>query len=302
METQTGSACIVALLVSAARAAAFTIRSMSSHHAPGVHETPPSAGWSDGVEGGPQNVQSLDRALRLLKAVAASPDPATPLDLARACDINRSTAWRLLGTLERHGLVERHPVTGRYGVGYAAFQIASTDDTDSLARRLRPILQRTADATREIATLAVAKRFGLVYVDQADPPGPESPSWNGRQIPLHATSAGKVFLAWLPAAERDAVLPAALERFTATTITDRDRLERELERVRSSGFATCSGEYEDFSNGASAAVFDHHHRPIVIVNLWGPSLRVTRRRLPSLGRAALRAAHEMALVLEYAPA
>ena len=70
-------------------------------------------------------VQSVDRALRLLKAVAASDAPSSAQELAQRCDVNRSTAWRLLATLESHGLVERDAVTGRYVVGYAAFQVAT---------------------------------------------------------------------------------------------------------------------------------------------------------------------------------
>jgi DNA-binding IclR family transcriptional regulator len=241
-------------------------------------------------------VQSVDRALRLLKAVAASGAPSSAQELAQRCGVNRSTAWRLLATLEAHGLVEREAASGRYVVGYAAFQLATAEDHDALARRLRPLLERTAEATGEIVTLAIAKRFGLVYVEQADPPGPPSPDWTSRQIPLHATSSGKVFLAWLPDVERDAVLPATLERFTSHTIVDRGALDKELERVRRDGYASCLGEY-DYSNGVSAAVIDANHRPVAIVNVWGPSVRVTRTRLPSLGRAALRAAHEMSLQL-----
>ena len=92
------------------------------------------------------------------------------------------------------------------------------------------------------------------------------------------------------------MLPAVLERYTPHTIVDRGELDRELERVRRDGYSTCLGEY-DYSHGVSAAVFDGNHRPIAIVNVWGPSLRVTRTRLPALGRAALRAAHEMSLLL-----
>src|SRR6476660_2929758 len=136
-------------------------------------------------------VQSVDRALRLLKAVAASGAPSSAQELAQRCGVNRSTAWRLLATPEDH---------------------------DALARRLRPLLELTAEATGEIVTLAIAKRFGLGYGEQADPPGPPSPDWTSRQIPLHATSSGKVFLAWMPEEEREAVLPATLERFTSHTI------------------------------------------------------------------------------------
>jgi DNA-binding IclR family transcriptional regulator len=261
------------------------MRTLSSESAP----TSPIASASAGV-------QSVDRALRLLKAVASAAEPASAQELAQRCDVNRSTAWRLLSTLERHGLVERDAVTGRYLVGYAAFQIASAEDHDAVARRLRPLLQRTAEATGEIVTLAIAKRFGLVYVDQADPPGPPTPDWSGRQIALHATSAGKVFLAWLPEDELAAVLPATLERFTPHTVVDRAALADELERVRRDGYATCLGEY-DYSNGVAAAVFDANQRPVAVVNIWGPSVRVTPARLPALGRAALRAVHEMSLLL-----
>jgi DNA-binding IclR family transcriptional regulator len=244
------------------------------------------------------SVQSVDRAVALLKAIAAGPVPSTAAELALACGINRSTAWRLLSTLEANGLVEREPLSQRYVIGYAAFQVASAADDDAIARRLRPIIARVAEQTGEIVTLAAARRFSLVYVDQADPPKSLSPNWMGRPIPLHATSSGKVFLAWLPDQEREALLAGELEAFNDRTITDRGQLEAELSEIRRLGYGTCMGEYEDFSNGVSAAVLDVRSRPVVIVNIWGPSQRVTRGRLPSLGRAVLRAAHEISAGLE----
>jgi DNA-binding IclR family transcriptional regulator len=252
-------------------------------------------GMSSRTHGGPaQRVQAVDRAIALLKAVAAGERPATAVELADACGLNRSTAWRLLATLEYHGLVERDPVGQRYGVGYAASQLAGAGGHEALVRRARPTLQRFCDATGELVTLAVAQRFELVYVDQVDPPSSIGPHWLGRPLPLHATSAGKAYLAWLSDAERDAILPARLERYTPTTITDRERLETELSQIRRDGYGVCVGETEEFSNGASAPVLDLRARPVAVVNVWGPSQRVTRRRLPALGREALRAAHDIA--------
>jgi DNA-binding IclR family transcriptional regulator len=244
------------------------------------------------------SVQSVDRAVALLKAIAAGPTPSTAAELALVCGINRSTAWRLLSTLEANGMVERDPLSQRYAIGYAAFQVASAAEDDAIARRLRPIIARVAEETGEIVTLAAARRFSLVYVDQADPPKTLSPNWMGRPIPLHATSSGKVFLAWLPDQEREALLAGELESFTDRTVTDRGQLEAELSEIRRIGYGVCVGEFEDFSNGVSAAVLDLRGRPVVIVNIWGPSQRVTRGRLPSLGRAVLRAAHEISVGLE----
>jgi DNA-binding IclR family transcriptional regulator len=243
-------------------------------------------------------VQSVERAVALLKAVAAGPEPATTAELAIRCGINRSTAWRLLSTLETGGLVERDPATQRYAIGYAGLQVGSATSDDAIARRVRPIIVRVAEQTGEIVTLAAARRFSLVYVDQADPPRTLSPSWMGRPIPLHATSSGKVFLASLPEQERDALLAGELEAYTERTITDHGELARQLEEIRRLGYGTCLGEFEDFSNGVSAAVLDARGRPVVIVNIWGPSQRVTRGRLPALGRTALRTAHEISVELE----
>jgi len=243
-------------------------------------------------------VQSVDRAVMLLRAISTSAHPPTAWELARACGINRSTAWRLLQTLEHHALVERDPTTGRYGIGYTALEVAASAGYDGLARRARPILERVAQDAGESVMLAAARRFSLVYVDQVDPPTVPTANWLGRQLPLHATSTGKVFLAWLPEDERDAVLPSVLERYTDQTITDRGRLFESLAAVRRDGYGICIGEYEEFSNGVSAAVLDHRARPTVILNIWGPSQRVTERRLATLGRMALHAAHEISLVLE----
>ena len=179
---------------------------------------------ADGVPRKPRathRVQSVERAVALLKATAAAPHPASVWELARTCGVNRSTAWRLLGTLEAQGLVERDPVTQRYTVGYEAIQVAGAAGYDGLARRVRPLLQRLAETAGESVTLAAARRFSLVYVDQVDPPGVACPDWMGRSLPLHATSSGKVFLAWLPDEERDAVLAPHLEAYTPRTITDR---------------------------------------------------------------------------------
>jgi DNA-binding IclR family transcriptional regulator len=249
------------------------------------------------VGGGGGRVQAVERAMELLKAVAAAERPATAWELAAACHLNRTTAWRLLITLEHSGLVERDSLTGRFSVGYTAIQVAAGADYDALARRVRPILERYAEQSGESVTLAAARRFSLVYVDQVDPPGVPWPNWLGRSLPLHATSSGKVFLAWLPQDERDAVLPAELESFTPRTVTDRAQLEGELGRIRQLGYGTCLGELEEFSSGVSAAVLDSALRPTVIVNVWGPSQRVTRDRLAPLGQMALRAAHEISVLL-----
>jgi DNA-binding IclR family transcriptional regulator len=249
---------------------------------------------ADGV----QRIQAVDRAIVLLKAVAASTTPPTVLELARRCGINRATAWRLLRTLEHHGLVDRDTVTQRYTVGYGATVIASAVTDDALIRRVRPLLTDLCLRTGEAATLAVARRFNLVYADQVEPPNMMAPNWLDKPLPLHATSGGKAFLAWLGRDERDAILPAVLPRYTDHTVTDREELERELAEVRRTGFALCDREYEEFSSGASAAVLNSRHAPIAVVNVWGPAPMNSARRLREIGSAAVQTAAEISDLLD----
>jgi len=240
-----------------------------------------------------KTIQSVDRAAALIKAIADSTHPPTVNELATACGLNRSTTWRLLATLDGHGLIERDPVSQRYSLGYAFLRIAAGADVDPLVRRGRPVLEQLAQDTGEATNLAVARRFSLVYVDQVDPPHVMAPNWYGRTVPLHATSTGKAYLAFLPGEEQEAVLPRRLDRYTGTTVTDRRRLAQELESVRREGYAVCVGELEESLFGASAPVLSEQGRPVAIVSVWGTEHRLPRERLPEVGRRAVEAAEEL---------
>jgi DNA-binding IclR family transcriptional regulator len=160
-------------------------------------------------------------------------------------------------------------------------------------RRGRPVLELLARETGEATNLAVARRFSLVYVDQVDPPHVMAPNWFGRTVPLHATSTGKAYLAYLPEEEQEAVLPRRLERYTDTTVTDRRKLGDQLRAVRRDGYAICVGELEESLFGASAPVLSEQGRPVAIVSVWGTAHRLPRERLPEVGRRAVEAAEEL---------
>lgn len=251
-----------------------------------------------GVGAGYQRIQAVDRAVALLKSVADATTPPSVLELAQARGINRSTAWRLLRTLEYHGLVDRDPITQRYTIGYGAISVANAVTDDALVRRVRPLIEQLASRTNESVTLAVAKRFNLVYVDQVDPPELIMPDWRGRSLPLHASSGGKVFLAWLGPEEREAVLPRELVRYTDQTIIDRGELDRELGSIRHVGYAICDREYEGFTSGASAAVLNARQAPLAVINVWGPASRNPLSRLHEIGIEAAKTAKLVRALLD----
>ena len=132
-------------------------------------------------------VQSVDRAVWLLRAVAAAGSAGTAA-LGEACGLNRATAWRILSTLESHGLVARD--NGHWRLGQALADIARSADSEVMLRDVHWVLERAALQTGETAALAVVRHGALTYVDEVAPSSVASASWSGRSVSLHAPSTG----------------------------------------------------------------------------------------------------------------
>jgi len=240
-------------------------------------------------------VQSVDRAVRLLRAVAdAGSGGATTVALGEACGLNRATAWRLLSTLETHGLVVSDRPSGRWILGAGLVDIARAAGSEVVLRDVHEVLEHVAMQTGETAALAVVRQGSLTYVDEVAPPTIVSASWSGQSVSLHATSTGKVLLAWSTDEERARLMPKRLKRYTDSTITDRARLREDLDEALERGYATCHGEFDVSAWGVSAPVLDRTGRLLAVLSIWGPPPRVLPERFPVLGATTVEAAQRLA--------
>jgi IclR family acetate operon transcriptional repressor len=237
------------------------------------------------------HVQSVTRAIELLKAVAAA-GSASVSTLAEHCELNRATAWRLLTTLEAQGMVTRDSHSGWFSVGPAVSELV-VRPRSTLAEAAQPLLERLSLETGEIACLGIPKGDRVEYVAEVIPTIVQEDSWLGQPVVLHASSMGKAFLAQLDDRQVVRLIGSTPHRFTDTTITDLDALFEELQRVRAQGYAVCAGELEEGSWGVAAPVLDRHGATVAVVCLWGPDQRGDRDRLAALGRLARRAAREL---------
>lgn len=236
-------------------------------------------------------IQSVDRAVDLLLAVAAAGTATVPA-LAEVCGLNRATAWRLLKTLQARGLVTADR-SGRYTMGPTAVGLGQVAGPDALVAAARPVLERTCRLTGETAALAVPGPTGLVYVDEVTAPSVLAAGWLGRSVAVHATSTGKALLAFRPAVEVRQVLDGPLRAFTDTTITDPVELAAELAATRDRGYGTCAGELESALYGVSAPVLDAGGRAMAVISIWGPRDRVPPERFAALGPIAVAAARDV---------
>jgi IclR family acetate operon transcriptional repressor len=245
--------------------------------------------------GGRDNsVHSVDRAISVLQVLARL-GSAGVTEISTELDVHKSTVSRLLGTLEARGLVEQNSSRGHYRLGYGIVQLAvgATKKYD-LPVVSRPISHVLAEVVGETVNVAVMDGHSVVSIDQVIGSATMTTvNWVGQRTPLHATSAGKVFLAHASPAELAAVLAEGLERFTAQTITDPEALSRQLDEVRLAGYAYSIEEHEVGLAAVAAPIRDLDGDIIAAITVSGPNFRVNEATIPRIARHVLSAAADI---------
>jgi DNA-binding IclR family transcriptional regulator len=245
-----------------------------------------------------RTIQALDRGLRLLTLIAESPHPLSRSEVARLAGLNPSTSFRLLATLEAHGLIERVRGGGGYRRGVATLLLAAGGIEESIRRHARPLLEVLRDATGESAVVSAAGVSSFAPLEQVDGIHALSVRWIGRSYPLHCSSPGKLLLAAMNEAELGAFLARPLETCTPLTLTDPAAIRAELDDVRAAGVATSIGDHELGVNGISAAARDAAGRPVAIVSVTGPDVRLTAQRLDAIAPLVRSSADQLARALD----
>ncbi|WP_419992989.1 IclR family transcriptional regulator [Streptomyces boninensis] len=236
------------------------------------------------------SVQSVDRAVSILQVLAAQ-GPSGVTEIAEALGIHKSTVFRLLATLEARGLVEQGGERGRYAIGYTVIELAGgvTKGSD-LSLLSRPICQQLAAAVGETVNLAVHDGEAVVSVDQViSSAAITSIDWVGKRTPMHATSAGKVFLAHLPQDEAAEILARPLEEYTPHTVTDPALLKEELQTIRELGYGAASEEHEIGLAALSAPIRSLSGEVVATVTVSGPTFRINDRTIPRLAEQLIAA-------------
>jgi len=245
-------------------------------------------------------VRSVDRAIGILDLLAEG-GWRTGADVARELGVHRSTALRLLATLERHAMVERDPRTAKYRLGRRLPQLASvvTGEVD-LRYVARPVCEGLADALGDTVTLDILAGDVIVPIEQATASSSVvSVNWLGRRTPVHCTASGKVILAFAPPAVRQRLLAGPLEKRTPHTIVDPAELDAQFAAIRESGLARTFEELEVGLDALAAPVRSADGEVVAALDVSGPTSRLRAGGRPELIRLTLQAAADLSNQLGY---
>jgi IclR family acetate operon transcriptional repressor len=240
-------------------------------------------------------VQSVERALSLLRVIGVSDHPVSLSDLARNSGLHPATAHRLLGSLVSSGFVAQDPKSALYTVGDTFLRLAHAQQRrSSLAEIALPVLQRLVNATGETAglvqrendhTVVIARVLSTHLLRVHTPIGGHGP--------LHATAVGLILLAYMPNSEREKILRFPLQAYTANTVTDPLKLEQRLADVRRAGYVIVNSEYYDGITNIACPIRDARAEVIAAVSISGPGERIHSGDLSKVIDSVVRSAREL---------
>ena len=238
-------------------------------------------------------VQSVDRAITILDVLARHGEVGVT-ELAAELRVHKSTAFRLVSTLEGRGLVEQTGERGKYRLGVGLLRLAgATTARLDLVQEARPICKSLAASTGETVNIAVLSESSALYLDQVAGSSALQPhNWVGQHIPLHATSNGKVLLSSLTAERLDEVLHG-LPAYTELTITKRSALRGELDVVREQDYAVAVDELEVGLTAVASPIRNAHGDVIASLSVSGPTFRLGPEKLDQVVPLLLQAAEEI---------
>jgi DNA-binding IclR family transcriptional regulator len=207
--------------------------------------------------------QAIDRAADLLVSVVESQRPLGIGELAELASLPKSTTSRLVGALERRGLVQRAG-DRRVAPGPVLLRFAHRDTGASLVALAAPALRALSELTGETINLGVPTPLGVEHLAQEESRHfVGGTNWVGRRVPYETTANGKVLRAF--AADRTANGAA----------------------IRAQGFATAIDELERGLSALAAPVLGANAVAVAALSISGPTIRLTRERIAELAPALI---------------
>lgn len=249
-----------------------------------------------------ESSSGVERALDVLRCFGRAGQATLGVtEIADELGLSKAVVHRTLSAFRSRGFLEIEESTHRYRLGPELLLLGLRHldqiDVRSLGRQT---LADLVAATDETATLSVRVGWTRVYLDQVTPNRDVKMVVQlGEPFPLHAGASSKALLAFLPAAEQEEYLALhSLSPVTPHTITDPDRLRKELDSIRATGYAVSFSERDASASSVAAPVFGHEGAPVGVISVCGPVERF-RAEVESASLELLAAVHQLSRRLGY---
>ncbi len=247
-------------------------------------------------------IQSVDRALFILEFLKNNPKGYGVTEIATHLQIAKSSAHRLLTTLEKHNYVQKTG-NGNYSLGLKFIEMNNCVVTNlDILAIAHPLIEALCHEVDEIVHLVQLRGDEVVYIDKVENNHSiRIYSQVGRTAPLYCTGVGKVILAYQERSFVENYIQSIKEfkLFTPYTVKNRSELENKLLSIQSLGYGFDNQEHELDISCIAAPIFNHSKEVQFAISVTGPTVRMTEEKLMKIVPAILKCANEISIKLGY---
>lgn len=242
------------------------------------------------------------KPLAFIEAIAQAQRPLSVSEMSALLNVPQPTAHRIVHMLEHEGFLERDPASRKYAPGTRLVRLGF--EVVSISARFAPrraILEGLSKEIGETCNLGIRVGNHLMYLDRVEAAWPFGLRFEpGSRVPLHCTSMGKLFLSFMPGAQRERLLrQAPLHCYTEHTITDPVQLEAECQRIREAQISTDNQEFLAGVVCVAVPVRGYKDRVVAGLAVSAPIARLSMKRalqsVPLLRAAAAQMAETLDL-------
>lgn len=225
------------------------------------------------------------------------------VEVARLLDRPKSTVSGWMSAMHEVGLLDREDGMGPYRLGIRLAALGELARRSTLLQReAKPFLEQLTRRTRETSSANVLVGSSVVNSVVVESPQPIlSAGGVGIPMPIHATAAGKVLVAWKPQEEVRHLLPMRLERFATETIQDVEAFFEELAETRKRGYAVAHGELADDLFALSAPVRDSSGSVVGAISVAAPLWRIADDMEPRIADDVMATAEQTSTAMGFRP-
>jgi len=239
-------------------------------------------------------IRSVEKTIKILELLAEKGDLSVA-EAAAKLSMNRSTCHRFLVTLRELGYVVQNTLS-HYRLSFRIFELGmKVADRLQVRQIASPYLKELSNLFNETINLGYWNNNEIIHLDKINSseilrmdPG------IGSRVPAHCTALGKAILAYLPDEDLNNFMKSMpLKAMTPNTITAKERLVEQLERIRKQGFAVDCDELCIGLSCVASPVFDYTDYPSYSVSIAGPSSRMTKDKIAIMQKEVKRVCREL---------
>ncbi|MEC1177435.1 IclR family transcriptional regulator [Metasolibacillus meyeri] len=202
-------------------------------------------------------------------------------ELAVAMDLNHTNLYRILETFEMNGFITKDPVTKKYSLGIALWELGmNMYDSLNIDQLCIPILEDLQKETGETAIFTVLNGLEALTLLKVEPENKVRFSVSrGSRTPLYVGASYRSMLAYLTEEQISKVIDQPLVAYTERTMVDANEIRQELENIRTKGYAVSQGEYTVDVLAVAMPIFDNNQQIVASVTVSGPLYRFTEQKI-----------------------